>query len=284
MPSSLPIKKKPASPAKKQSVPVRKPANPVKKPAGPAKKPAVPAKKPAGPVKKQGGSVKKPAGPAKKPAGPVKKQGGSVKKPAGPAKKPGQKKQSYPPAATAKKRTRLASPRLQLSSQDFEAENDQIKEIRSERSERFKKKYGQIKISGAIQHSDSTQYFNEPYYIIKPDDKKFLKQFQDSNSVGKGYLRVKKYLTQQLKDPETWLGYGEMPPFINIPMVLSGTGAYLSDGLGKVIKLYKVGDEVSVSTSMKNLYHKDWNKIEILDIEYCNGTGKCYPVVKYTVE
>jgi len=80
MPSSLPAKKKPASPAKK-------PSGSVKKPAGPAKKPAGPAKKPAGPAKKQAGPAKKQAGPAKKQAGPLKKPAGSVKKPAGPAKK-----------------------------------------------------------------------------------------------------------------------------------------------------------------------------------------------------
>ena len=91
MPSSLPAKKKPALPAKKQ-------AGSVKTTAGPAKKQASSVKKQASPVKKQASPVKKPVEPVRKPAGsPTKKQavstsrkpaGSSAKKQAGtPAKK-----------------------------------------------------------------------------------------------------------------------------------------------------------------------------------------------------
>jgi len=101
MPSSLPTKTKPASPAKKQAGPVKKQAGPAKKPAGPAKKQAGPLKKPAGSVKKPAGPVKKPAGPVRKQAGPAKKQAGPVKKQAGPAKK--QASPAKKPVGPAKK-------------------------------------------------------------------------------------------------------------------------------------------------------------------------------------
>ena len=111
MPSSLPVKKKPASPAKKQAGPLKKQAGPLKKPAGPLKKQAGPAKKQAGPAKKQAGPAKKQAGPAKKQAGPAKKQAGPLKKQAGPLKKqagPAKKQagSAKKQAGPAKKQTR----------------------------------------------------------------------------------------------------------------------------------------------------------------------------------